>query len=267
MTAPHPSPSPSTRPVGAAADARELAGRVALVTGGARNIGAAISQALAAAGATVAINTRSSRAQAEALAARIDAEGDHASVHVADVTEPAQVRAMVDAIVERHGGIDLLVLNASVRRETPFLEIGWDEWHSLIAGTLDAAFLCSQGCLPSMIARGGGSIVTLGGLNSMYGAHRRAHGAAAKGGLQGFTRAIGREFADRGVRANCVVPGQIETERPAHRSPRADPALSVPMRRAGLPEEIASTVRFLCGPGASYITGQTLHVDGGRLMI
>lgn len=261
-------PSASASPGnGHSPPSRELAGRVAFVTGGARNIGAAISLELAAAGARVAINTRASRAQAEALAGRIVGDGGEAAVFTGDVSQPDAVRSMSEAIVARFGGIDLLVLNASVRRETPFLDIGWDEWHSLIAGTLDSAFLCTQACLPSMIERGGGAIVTLGGLNSMYGAHRRAHGAAAKGGLQAFTRAIAREFADRGVRANCVVPGQIETERPAHRSPRADPAQSVPMRRAGQPQEIATAVRFLCGPGASYITGQTLHVDGGRLMI
>jgi 3-oxoacyl-[acyl-carrier protein] reductase len=255
-----PAPGPGPAP-------RELAGRVALVTGGARNIGAAISLELAAAGAQVAINTRSSRAEADALADRIRATGGEAAVFMGDVSQPDAVREMTEAIVACYGGIDLLVLNASPRRETPFLDIGWDEWRSILSGTLDSAFLCTQACLPSMLARGGGSIVALGGLNSMYGANRRAHGAAAKGGLQAFTRAIAREFADRGVRANCVVPGQIETERPAHRSPRADPAKSVPMGRAGLPREIATTVRFLCGPGASYITGQTLHVDGGRLMI
>ena len=95
---------------------------------------------------------------------------------------------------------------------------------------------------------------------------RRIHGSVAKGGLVAFTRGIAREFADQGVRANCVVPGQVLTERAAHRSPRAEPKGLIPLGRGGQPEEIAATVRFLCGPGASFITGQTIHVNGGQLM-
>ena len=243
----------------------ELRGKVALVTGGARNIGRSISLALAAGGASVAINTRTSREEAESLVREIDQRGGQAGCWLADIGEREAVRAMVDAVLARFGRIDLLVLNASVRQETPFLDIPFDEWRRIMATTLDGAFHCTQACLPSMLTHGGGAIVTLGGLNALSGARRRVHGSTAKGGLVAFTRAIAREYAEQGVRANCVVPGQIATERAAHRSARADPKGLIPMGRAGAPEEIAATVRFLCGPGASYITGQTIHVNGGQL--
>lgn len=244
----------------------ELAGKVALVTGGARNIGACISLALAAGGATVAINTRSSRDEADALARRIEAGGGRAAAWLADISERNAVRAMVDGVLARYGRIDILVLNASVRNECAFLELPYDDWRRVMATTLDGAFHCSQACLPSMIAGGSGSLVTLGGLNALSGAKRRIHGSVAKGGLVAFTRGIAREFADQGVRANCVVPGQVLTERASHRSARADPKGLIPLGRGGQPEEIAATVRFLCGPGASFITGQTIHVNGGQLM-
>ena len=244
----------------------ELAGKVALVTGGARNIGACISLALAAGGATVAINTRASRAEADALAARIEQGGGRAGAWLADIGERDAVRAMVDGVLARFGRIDILVLNASVRNECAFLDLPYEDWRRVMTTTLDGAFHCSQACLPSMIDGGAGSLVTLGGLNALAGAKRRIHGSVAKGGLVAFTRGIAREFADQGVRANCVVPGQVLTERAAHRSPRAEPKGLIPIGRGGQPEEIAATVRFLCGPGASFITGQTIHVNGGQLM-
>ena len=117
-----------------------------------------------------------------------------------------------------------------------------------------------------MLQNGGGAIVTLGGMVSLSGAAKRVHGSVAKHGLVGFTRGIAREFAGQCIRANCIAPGTMDTVRPTGRAVRGDDD-SIPLRRKGAPEEIATTVRFLCGPGASYITGQTLHVNGGKMML
>ena len=246
--------------------ARELAGKVALVTGASRNIGRATAHALAAGGAAVAVNTRASRDNAEKVAAEIRETGGEAGVFMADIADGKAVRAMVESIVERYGRLDILVLNASVRKETPFLEIPYDEWRMIMGISLDGAYYCAQACLPHMIKAGGGSIVTLAGMVSLSGAKRRVHGSVAKHGLVGLTRGIAREFGEYGIRANCVAPGQMNTPRDAQRAPRADPPTAVPLGRRGEPEEIASTVRFLCGPGASYINGQTIQVNGGQMM-
>jgi 3-oxoacyl-[acyl-carrier protein] reductase len=245
---------------------KELAGKVALVTGGARNIGAAISLALAQGGASVAINTRASREDGERVVRQIRAAGGQAELYLADVADADAVKRMTDAVLQRFGRIDMLVLNASVRKETPFLEISFEEWRGIMGISLDGSFRLCQACLPSMIANGGGSIVTLGGMQALSGAKKRVHGSVAKHGMVGLTRALAREFAEHGVRANCVAPGQMDTVRAAGRAPRADPKAAIPLGRLGDAREIADTVRFLCGPGASYITGQTIHVNGGVMM-
>ena len=250
------------------ADARELSGKVALVTGAARNIGRAIALELAAAGAKVVVNTRGSRAEADETLASIKSAGGDGAVALADVTDPAAVAAMVAAAVGRFGRLDLLVNNAAVREETPFAELKLEDWRRVLAVVLDGAFLCSQACLPHMLRAGGGSIVNIGGLTAHKGAAGRAHVVTAKAGLAGMTRALALELAPHGVTVNCVVPGTIETlrglpgapERPAHRQGLP------PVGRRGEPAEIASAVRFLCGPGARYITGQVLHVNGGGYM-
>lgn len=244
----------------------ELAGKVALVTGGARNIGAAISLALAQGGASVAINTRASRDDGERVAQEIRAAGGQAELYLADVADAAAVKGMIDAVLKRFGRIDILVLNASVRKETPFLDISFEEWRGIMGISLDGSFRLCQACLPSMIQNGGGSIVTLGGMQALSGAKKRVHGSVAKHGMVGLTRGLAREFAEQGVRANCVAPGQMDTVRAAGRAPRADPKAAIPLGRLGDAREIADTVRFLCGPGASYITGQTIHVNGGVMM-
>jgi 3-oxoacyl-[acyl-carrier protein] reductase len=246
-------------------DAQELAGKVALVTGGARNIGKAISLELAAAGAAVAVNTRSSADDGERVVQEIRESGGAAQLYVADIASAAATRSMVAAVIERFARIDILVLNASVRTEKPFLELTYEEWRTPLAVTLDGAFFLAQACLPSMLESGGGSIVTLGGMMALSGAKKRVHGSVAKHGLVGFTRALAREFAEHNIRVNCVAPGQMETERAAGRSPKIEADL-IPMKRRGAPHEIATTVRFLSGPGASYITGQTLQVNGGYMM-
>jgi len=243
----------------------ELAGKVALVTGASRNIGRAIALSLAAGGAAVAINTRSSREEADKVAQEIRAAGGRAEVFVADIADAGAVKAMAAGVIARFGRVDILVLNASVRTEKPFLELSYEEWRLPLSITLDGAFYLAQACLPSMIKAGGGSIVTLGGMVSLSGAKKRVHGSVAKHGLVGMTRGLAREFGEHGIRANCVAPGQMNTVRAAGRSARPGEDL-IPLGRRGEPEEIATTVRFLCGPGASYLNGQTIQVNGGQMM-
>jgi len=246
-------------------DTPELAGKVALVTGASRNIGRAIALALAEAGAAVAVNARTSRDDAEKVAAGIRAGGGQAEVYMADIADAAQVAAMVKAVLKRFGRIDILVLNASVRKETPFREMSFEEWRSLLAITLDGAFHCTKACLPAMIEAGGGSIVTIGGMTALSGAKGRVHGSVGKHGLYGMTRALARELGEHGIRVNCVAPGQMNTARAAGRSARPEAAL-VPLGRRVEPEEVAATVRFLCGPGARMVSGQLIYVDGGQMM-
>ncbi len=248
-----------------AAPGKELAGKVALVTGAAKNIGRAIALELAAAGAAVAVNTRASREGAEAVVKEIKAAGGEADLFMADIADAKAAKAMVEGVIKRYGRVDCLVLNASVRTERPFLELTYEEWRTPLAISLDGSFCLTQACLPSMLQNGGGAIVTLGGMMALSGSKGRVHGSVAKHGMVGLTRALAREFGEHGVRANCVAPGQMNTTRAAGRSARGGDEL-VPLKRKGEAEEIATTVRFLCGPGASFISGQLIHVNGGQMM-
>lgn len=255
----------TTTPGGAYAPGTELAGKVALITGAAKNIGRATALALAAGGAAVAVNTRASVDDAKKVVEEIRAGGGQAEVYVADIASGAAVKAMADAILKRFGRIDILVLNASVRGEKPFLDLTYDEWRLPLGITLDGAFYCAQACLPSMVKNGGGAIVTLGGMQALAGAKLRVNGSVAKHGLVGMTRALAREFAEHGIRANCIAPGTMNTTRAAGRAARPAPT-NIPLGRYGEAEEIASVVRFLAGPGASFLTGQTIQVNGGQMM-
>jgi 3-oxoacyl-[acyl-carrier protein] reductase len=243
----------------------ELAGKVALVTGGARNIGRAIARSLAAGGASVMVNAKTSKAMAEETVKMIGASAD---VFIADVTNPAEVKKLVDATVKRFGRLDILVNNAAVRHENAFSSISYEEWRSVLSIILDGAFLCTQACVPHMEKAGGGTVINIGGLTGHRGATGRAHVIAAKSGLAGFTKALALDLAPQHITVNCVVPGTIDSqrglpgvpERPAHR------AAPPPVGRRGEPEEIAAMVRMLCGPDARYITGQSIHVNGGGYM-
>jgi 3-oxoacyl-[acyl-carrier protein] reductase len=246
----------------------ELAGKVALVTGAARNIGRAIARSLASGGAAVMVNANTSRAQAEQTVAMVEAAGGKAALHIADVTDAPAVAAMVEATVKRFGRLDFLVNNAAVRAETAFAEIRFEEWRRVLSTVLDGAFLCTQACLPHLARSGAGAIVNLGGLTAHKGAAGRAHVITAKAGIAGLTRALALDLAPQHITVNCVVPGTIETvrglpgapERPENR--RALP----PIGRRGEPEEIAAMVRTLCGPDMRYVTGQSIHVNGGNFM-
>ena len=244
---------------------RHLQGRVAIVTGSARNIGRAIAHALAEAGAAVVVNAKSSSAEADAVAHAIRDAGGRAIARMADVGEPQDAAALIDAAIQEFGRLDILVNNAAVRRDMDFDRLDYHEWRAIMSTILDGAYLCSRAAFPHLIAAGGGSIVNIGGLSSFTGAARRAHVIAAKAGLVGLTRALAHDLAPHGITVNCVAPGLIDTQRrgpePAHHAKHATLA-----GRRGTPEEIAAVVRFLCGPDARYITGQTLHANGGVFM-
>ena len=243
----------------------ELESHVALVTGSARNIGRAIALGLASGGAAVMVTARQSAREAEAVAEEIRQMGGRAAAVMADVGDPAAAAGLVAATVERFGRLDILVNNASVRREVDFASLEYAEWRDILATTLDGAYLCSRAALPHLIASGAGAIVNIGGLSSHTGAARRAHIIAAKAGLTGLTRALAHDLASHHITVNCVAPGMIDTARtgaePAHHA-----GGTPPVGRKGTPEEVAALVRFLCGPDARYITGQTIHANGGLFM-
>jgi 3-oxoacyl-[acyl-carrier protein] reductase len=244
---------------------QHLKGRVAIVTGSARNIGRSIARALADAGAAVVVNAKSSATDADAVAREIRDDGGQAVVKIADVGHPESAAALIDAALQTFGRLDILVNNAAVRREIDFEKLDYQEWRAITATILDGAYLCAHAAAPHLIAAGGGSIVNIGGLSSYTGAARRAHVIAAKAGLVGLTRALAHDLAPHRITVNCVAPGLIDTERrgpePAHHAKHA-----TLVGRRGTPEEIGAVVRFLCGPDARYITGQTLHANGGVFM-
>lgn len=247
---------------------RELDGRVALVTGAARNIGRAIALALAEAGADVAVNTLSSRDEAEETARLVRDQGVRALVLVGDATDPKAVEEMVSRAAAELGGVDILVNNAALRREGKLEDVGIEDWRQIIATMLDAPFLMSKACLPHLRRGGQGRIVNIGGMTGHTGAPERVHVATAKAGLAGLTRALAHDLAADGVTVNCVVPGLIDTVRgrtnalnPAHHANR-----KLLLGRRGRPEEVAGMVRYLCGAEAAYVTGQSIHVNGGAFM-
>jgi len=247
----------------------ELQGKVALVTGAARNIGRAIAQSLAAGGSAVMVNANTSRADAEKTVAMIKAAGGKAAFFMADVTDVAAVQAMVDETIKQFGRLDFLVNNGSWRPDQPFAEITLDHWRRVLSVTLDGAFICTQACLPHLLRSGGGSIVNIGGLTGHQGAFHRVHVITAKSGLAGMTKGLAHDLADKNITVNCVVPGPIDTARgePGLAPERPVFRKAVPLvGRRGEPGEIAAMVRMLCGPDARFITGQSLHVNGGAWM-
>lgn len=247
----------------------ELEGKVALVTGAARNIGRAISRSLAAGGAAVMVNANTSRDDAEKTVAMIKADGGKAAFYMADVTDVPAVQAMVDATVRQFGRLDFLVNNGSWRPDIKFEETTLGQWRRVLSVTLDGAFICTQACLPHLLRAGGASIVNIGGLTGHQGAFHRVHVIAAKSGLAGMTKGLAYDFADKDITVNCVVPGPIDTARGAPGLAAARPEFRKTMPlvgRRGEPGEIAAMVRMLCGPDARFITGQSIHINGGAWM-
>ena len=247
--------------------AKELGGRVAIVTGAGRNIGRAIALELAAGGAAVVVNTRANRAEAAAVAQEIVAAGGAALPVTGDVADAAAVAAMVADAVARFSRIDFVVNNAALRAERPFADMTYGEWRRILDVILDGAFHCAKACLPYLKQSGAGAIVNIGGLSSHTGSKERAHVVTAKSGLVGFTRALAHDLADDNVTVNCIAPGLVATARPKDCVLPDHHAVHRTLSgRRGSPHDIATIVRFLCGPGARFITGQTIHASGGAFI-
>jgi 3-oxoacyl-[acyl-carrier protein] reductase len=243
---------------------RELDGKVAIVTGSARNIGRATALELARGGAALVINARTSGDLCEEVAHEIESAGGRALPYVADITDAGAVERMVAAAKAEFGGIDILVNNAAGRARKPFIELDTDTWNYALGAAFQGAFLMAKACVPSMIERKGGAIIGVGGLNSYRGQPERSHGMAAKAGLAGLTRGLAFDLGKYNIRSNFVVVGTFETELEGSSSSKtkAPDASGIPLGRKGVPQDMANLIRFLVGPKASYISGQTIHVNG-----
>jgi 3-oxoacyl-[acyl-carrier protein] reductase len=246
---------------------QELSGRVAIVTCAGRNIGRGIALALADGGAAVVVNVRSNMQEAQAVVGEIERAGGKALAVTADVADPAAVQTMADAAAQKFGRIDILVNNAAVRAEQAFEGMTLAQWRAVTSIILDGAFNCVQACLPYLKKSGAGVIINIGGLSAHTGAARRPHVVTAKAGLIGLTRALAHELAADKIRVNTLTPGLMATPRPAGApEPQHHSLVHALVGRRGQPDDIASAVRFLCGPGAGFITGQNMQVNGGTYL-
>jgi glucose 1-dehydrogenase/3-oxoacyl-[acyl-carrier protein] reductase len=245
-----------------------LDGKVALVTGARRGIGRGISLELAHEGADVAVNDVEDQPQAEDVAAEIRALGRRAIVVMGDVSRPEQVEAMVARVVDELGGLDVLVNNAGVESIIPLLEITPDEWERVTHINLKGEFLCAQAAARQMIAAGkGGAIINIGSVQAGMVLPGRTHYAPSKRAVEALTANLAVELAPHQIRVNCINPGLIDTDMTSWvmKDPNILPVVleKIALKRAGQPAEIGQVVAFLASEKASYITGQSLYVDGG----
>ncbi len=244
----------------------KLDGKVALVTGSGRNIGRATILKMAAEGANVVVNARSNQAEADSVAEEARALGVKAMAILADVSSKEQVDSMVSMAMAEFGKIDILVNNAAIRPHKPFLEVTLEDWEYVRGVVLDGAFYTTSAIMPSMVKNEYGRIIFFTGDGAFQGPPERAHVSAAKMGLVGMCRSLASEFAPKNIRVNVVSPGSIDTSRehpewyPDARPPDAS---HIPMQRQGKVDEIASTVMFLISDEGGFITGQSIHANGG----
>ncbi len=245
-----------------------LSGRTALITGAGKNIGRSIALTLAEAGASVVVNGRSDAAALDEVVGTIRDAGGQAHAVLGDVTDDGVVPQLVSEAVDRFGGLDIVVSNAAMRSMKPVVEMPFSEWRNALAVTLDAAFLLAHHAGPHLMESPHGRFIGLGGVSHHAGAANRVHVNAAKAGMEGLCRGLAAEWAPSGTTANTISPGFIDTERGANAgaAPSGLLNLGIPLGRKGYVEEIAGAALYLCSDAAAYVTGHTLHVNGGRVM-
>ncbi len=243
----------------------KLDGKVALITGSGRNIGRATALKLADEGAHIVVNARGNEAEAEAVAREVREKGVKAVAVLADVAKKEQVDALAARALSEFGRVDILINNAAIRPHKPFTEVTVQDWEHVRGVVLDGAFYLTQAVIPSMVKNNYGRILFFTGDGAFTGGSGRAHVSAAKMGLVGFARALASEFAPQNIRANVVSPGSIDTRRdnPEWYRGHAPNAAGIPLGRQGQVDEIAATCLFLVGDDGGFITGQTIHVNGG----
>lgn len=242
----------------------DLTGKVAIVTGASRGIGRSIALALVRQGARVVLADVLADA-AQQLAGEIAEAGGQAEAATVDVSSPESVQAAVDRVLQSHGRIDVLVNNAGIARDQLLMRMKREEWDAVLAINLTGAFTCAQAVLRPMMRQRSGRIISISSVVGQMGNAGQSNYAASKAGLIGFTKALAREVAARGITVNAVAPGLIDTDmtRALSESVRAEWAAKVPLGRLGSPEDVAWTVAFLAADEASYITGQVIAVNGG----
>lgn len=244
-----------------------LAGKIALVTGAAQGIGRDIALALANDGADVAI-CDVNLDTAQKTAGDIEAKGRKSLALKANVAASADVTAMIDQVVEKFGRIDILVNNAGITRDGLILRMKDEDWDLVLSINLKGSFLCTKAALKYMSKQRAGTIINIASIVGAMGNAGQANYVASKAGLIGLTKTIAREYANRGITANAVAPGFIDTAmtQALSENVRQELAKQIPMGKLGTPEDVANAVRFLASPWASYITGQVIHVNGGMYM-
>ena len=245
----------------------DLNGKVALITGASQGIGAQVARTFHAAGASVVLNhpgIGSTGADAQRIAGELNAlRAGSADVIAADVSKPEQVQAMMHEIRTRHGGLDFLINNAAILKDRTIAKMSLDEWDAVIGVNLSGVFHCCKFALEIM--RDHGAVVSFGSIAAIQGFFGQANYASAKAGVQAMMRVLSREAARKNIRANAIAPGVIETSMAATipESVRAEMLKNIPLARFGTVEEVANVVLFLCSPLASYVTGQTIEINGG----